>query len=168
MVITLVLFTTISVYAEVDVLKIYAWQKTVDQVEKQYITGKNHKEKNVSPANPGYNNKILNYILAINADLKESIILKRIAKGYTRDFLFVDKQLYSISDRYSKVKPGSIRKLTGKLEQYYGKPKKQSNRDLTINTYSRDNTKVICIIENSGQVTVYYYDKNLFKSLMKK
>ena len=167
-VIILFLFTTLPVYAEVNVLKIYAWQETVDQVEKQFITGKNYEEKNVSPSNPGYNNKILNYILAINAELKDSITIKRIVKGYTRDFIFVDNQLYSVSDRYNDVKSRSLRVLTSNLEKYYGKSQMHSNKGIRINTYSRDNTRVIGIIDASVEVTVYYYARNLFKSLMKK
>ncbi len=165
------LLTILPLQADVNVLRIYSWQKNTEKVQKQYISGQNLKGKVVSVASLGYNHKILNYILAINADLKQKVIVHRTESSFSRDFLFVNDTLYSVSDRYSRISKKNIENLLGSLKRNYGTPRTQNDGKVTINTYSKDNTKVLCIIETSQQgkqATVYYYAKNLFQSLMKK
>jgi len=174
-----ILFTAIIIFlstllpakADTPVLRIYSWQKNIEQVEKQYISGQKLKRNVVPVSKLGYTHKILNYILAINADLKEKVTIHRVESAFSRDFLFVNDILYSVSDRHNRISNKSIQSLLGSLKRYYGTPRVQHDRDVIINTYSKDNTKVIFIIETSKQgkkATVYYYAKNLFQSLMKK
>ncbi len=152
-------------------LRIYSWQKNTEQVKKKYISKQKLKGNVVPVSKLGYTHKILNYILAINDDLEEKVTIHRVASSFSRDFLFVNDTLYSVSDRHNRISDSSIQSLLGDLKRHYGTPRVQHHRDVTINTYSKDNTKVIFIIDASNQgknATVYYYAKNLFQSLMKK
>src|SRR6056297_287956 len=165
------LSTLLPAMADTPVLRIYSWQKNTEQVKKQYISGQKLKRNVVPVSKLGYTHKILNYILAIDADLKEKVTIYRVESSFSRDYLFVNDTLYAVSDRYKSISNKSIQSIIGSLKRYYGTPRVQHDRDVTINTYSKDNTKVIFIIETSKQgkkATVYYYAKNLFQSLMKK
>lgn len=151
-----------------DVLYVQNWEIKQKDVIKNYIHKASYKTYTLSQLQ-GYSNKLLNYILAIDENYKSRIVIVRVGSEITRDFMFIDDKLYVITDYMQKSSEGYISGAIAQLEKKYGVPQKQSESTTTTYTFTRDETKVIAIAENKGKqysLSVYYYYKNLFRSLM--
>ncbi|MCX8123780.1 MAG: hypothetical protein N3F66_06410 [Spirochaetes bacterium] len=152
-------------YVGIDVQK---WEVNENDVIKLYVQKAPFKKYSLSQLQ-GYSNKLLNYILAIDENYKTKVSIVRVTGEITRDFMFIDNKLYVVTDYLQKPSMDSITGAIAQLEKKYGYPQKQSEGATTTCTFTKDDTKIIAIAENKGKIyslTVYYYYKNLFRSLM--
>jgi len=151
-----------------DVLYVQNWEAKRKDVIKNYVQKTPYKTYTLSQLQ-GYSNKLLNYILAIDENYKSRIVIVRVGSDITRDFMLIDDKLYVITDYMQQSSEGYITGTIAQLEKQYGVPQKQSEGVTTTYTFTKDETKVIAIAENKGKyysLTIYYYYKNLFRSLM--
>lgn len=152
-------------YTGIDVQK---WEINQNDAVGLYIQKSPYKRYTLSQLQ-GYTNKLLNYILAIDENYKAKVVIFRVTSETTRDFMFIDNKLYVVTDYVQKPSEEYISGAIAQLEKKYGTPQKQSEGATTTWTFTRDDTKVIAIAESKGKnysLTVYYYYKNLFRSLM--
>lgn len=167
----MLLFVFISLVAMAgldDVLYVNNWEANQNDVITIYIQKLPYKTYTLSQLQ-GYSNKLLNYVLAIDENYKTKIIIVRVASDITRDFMFIGNKLYVITDYMQKSTEEYISKAIAQLGKQYGVPHKQSEGETTSYSFTKDETKVIAIAENKGKhysFTIYYYYKNLFRSLM--
>ncbi|MGQ9843903.1 MAG: hypothetical protein ACUVRK_10105 [Spirochaetota bacterium] len=167
----MLLFVFISLVAMAglyDVVYVKNWEVNQNEVIKIYIQTLPYKTYTLSQLH-GYTNKLLNYILAIDENYKTKVVIVRVASDITRDFMFIGNKLYVITDYMQKSTEEYILKAIAQLGKQYGVPQKQSEGETTSYTFTKDQTKVIAIAENKGKhysFTIYYYYKNLFRSLM--
>jgi len=118
-----------------------------------------------------YENRIMNYIVAIDSDLKSDITIFRTVKSPIRDLLFVKNRLYSILEDYGTVSAAVERRTLESLKKSYGEPSIQRDKQVVIYSFQDANTKVIMISTQKGSgydCKVYYYAARLFKMLMTK
>ncbi len=151
-----------------DAIDVQKWEISHDDVVKLYIQKSEYK-KYTLPQLQGYTNKLLNYILAIDENYRTKVNIVRVGGENTRDFLFIDNKLYVVTDYMQKPSRDYITGAIAKLEKKYGVPQKQSEGETTTYTFTMGETKVIAIAEPKSKnysLTVYYYYKNLFRSLM--
>lgn len=151
-----------------DVLYVKNWEVNQNDVIKIYIQKSPYKTYTLSQLQ-GYSNKLLNYVLAIDENYKTRVVIVRVAGDITRDFMFIGNKLYVITDYMQKSSEEYISKAIAQLQKQYGVPQKQSEGETASYTFTKDETKVIAIAENKGKhysFTIYYYYKNLFRSLM--
>ena len=157
--------TQVWAYIAMDIQK---WEIDTKDVITSYIQKLSYKRYTLNQLQ-GYKNKLLNYILAIDENFKDKIVIIRVTGDITRDFMFINNKLYVITDYMQKSSEDYISGAIAQLEKKYGVPQKQSEGATTTYTFTRDETKVIAIGENKGNnysLTIYYYYKNLFRSLM--
>ncbi|MEJ5362805.1 MAG: hypothetical protein WHV26_12160 [Spirochaetota bacterium] len=168
------LFTGLSIIIVVAqvwayvVMDIQKWEIDKNEAITSYIQKSPYKTYTLSQLK-GYSNKLLNYILAIDENYKDKVVILRVTSDSTRDFMFINNKLYVITDYMQKSSEVSISGTIAQLEKKYGVPQKQSEGTTTTYTFTRNETKVIAIGENKGNnyyLTIYYYYKNLFRSLM--
>ena len=168
---TIVMLKLLLLAADVwaySVVTIQKWGINQNDVIKKYLSNANYKQYALNQI-AGYNNKLLNYILAIDADYKNKITIFRTGKGITRDFMFIGTKLYVVTDYMQLSNAESSSEVISALGKIYGTPQKQTEANTTTYTYTKDQTKIIAILEAKGQkysMTIYYYYKNLFKSLL--
>ncbi len=152
-------------YIGIDVQK---WEINQNDAVKLYILQSPYKKYTLSQLQ-GYTNKLLNYILAIDENYKTRVVIVRVTSETTRDFMFIDNKLYVVTDYVQKPPEDYISGAIAQIEKKYGTPQKQSEGTTTTWTFTRGDTKVIAIADTKGKnysLTVYYYYKNLFRSLM--
>ncbi|MDH7552856.1 MAG: hypothetical protein QHH74_04295 [Spirochaetota bacterium] len=152
-------------YIAMDIQK---WEIDKKDVITSYIQKLSYKTYTLNQLQ-GYKNKLLNYILAIDENFKDKIVIIRVTSDITRDFMFINNKLYVITDYMQKSSEDYMSGAIAQLEKKYGVPQKQSEGATTTYTFTRDETKVIAIGEKKGNkysLTIYYYYKNLFRSLM--
>ncbi len=161
----IIIVSQVWAYVAMDIQK---WEIDKAEVIRSYIHTLSYKTYTLSQLK-GYSNKLLNYILAIDENYKNRLIVLRVTGDITRDFIFINNKLYVITDYMQKSSEDYILGAIAQLKKKYGVPQKQSEGATTTYTFTRDETKVIAIGENKGtncSLTIYYYYKNLFRSLM--
>lgn len=125
-----------------------------------------------SPADDNkYENRIMNYIIAIDTDLKSDIVIYRTLKAPVKDFLFVKNRLYSILEDYGNISSSEEQRTIDSLKKTYGEPSVLRDKNVVIYSYQDANTKVIMISSQKGNAyncKAYYYASKLFKMLMTK
>jgi hypothetical protein len=160
-----IVISQVWAYVAMDIQK---WEIDKKDVITSYIHKSPYKTYTLSQLK-GYSNKLLNYILAIDENYKDKIVILRVTSDITRDFMFINNKLYVITDYMQKSSEDYISGAIAQLGEKYGMPQKQSEGATTTYTFTRDETKVISIAEKKGNnysLTIYYYYKNLFRSLM--
>ena len=163
-----VFILSVTIAGAYDVLYVKNWEVNQNDVIKNYIHKSPYKMYTLSQLQ-GYTNKLLNYILAIDENYKDKVVIIRVSSDITRDFMFINNKLYVITDYMQKSSEEYISGTIAQLEKQYGVPQKQSEGTTTTYTFTKDESKVIAIAENKGKhysLTIYYYYKNLFRSLM--
>ncbi|MGB4267548.1 MAG: hypothetical protein WBK20_00055 [Spirochaetota bacterium] len=161
----IIIVAQVWAYVAMDIQK---WEIDKKEVIKSYIHTLSYKTYTLNQLK-GYSNKLLNYILAIDENYRDKIVILRVTGDITRDFMFINNKLYVITDYMQKSSEDYISGTIALLEKKYGVPQKQSEGTTKTYTFTRDETKVIAIGENKGNnysLTIYYYYKNLFRSLM--
>lgn len=161
----IIVIAQVWAYVAMDIQK---WEIDKNDVITSYIQKSPYKTYKLSQLK-GYSNKLLNYILAIDENYKDKVIILRVTGDITRDFMLINNKLYVITDYMQKSSEDYISGAIAQLGKKYGVPQKQSEGTTTTYTFTRDETKVIAIGENKGNnysLTIYYYYKNLFRSLM--
>lgn len=146
-----------------------AWGTSRDvTIKKQALAANNFTE--FSPADhPEYENKIMNYIVAIDANLKNKINIVRTKEDPRRDFLFVNNKLYSVLEDYGKISNDKFQSIIRNLSGVFGRPSVQQDRNMTIHTFFNDKTKVLVLSNAKGgavECRIYLYSGKLFKMLM--
>ncbi|MCP4762486.1 MAG: hypothetical protein GY870_11955 [archaeon] len=144
-----------------------SWAISRDAVIKENITPST-KYIEFSPAKkPKYENKIMNYIVALDQELMNEIKIIRIQANPEKDFLMVKNKLYSIKESYNSISKKKMDKVIKKLTSRYGKSSLQKDEKMVIYTFSNNQTKVLVYSYlKSKKAEVYLYAKQLFKMLI--
>jgi hypothetical protein len=146
------------------------WGISRDEVISKYLAADKFTEFKPS-ARPEYENKIMNYIVAIDSGLKDRIQILRGGKGPRADYLFVDEKLYCVLEDYDLISVAALGELVKGMSSIYGKSNIQKDRSMTIYSFFSSETKVLVLASvKSGRVEVkaYYYASKLFKMLIMK
>lgn len=119
---------------------------------------------------PEYENKIMSYITAIDADLVKKITIVRVKSQPVTDYLFVGDRLYTIMESWGEIDAGKGKTIETTLSGKYGAPLVQQDKNFYIYSYKNDKTKVLYyltkISDTRSKCTVYYYTKKLFRALI--
>ena len=118
---------------------------------------------------PNYNNKIMNFIVAIDNSLKSKIFVLRSKSKPTKDFLFVNNRLYSIMENHGRISNDNLNIIINRLTITYDKPNIQKDKFMIVYSYFDKHTKVLVYAfkkNNNIKCRVYHYAKNLFKMLI--
>jgi hypothetical protein len=144
------------------------WGISKEEVIKRYLP-KDKKYIQFDATRPNYENKIMNYIIAIDRDLKQKIKILRSSEKPVRDFLFVNDKLYSVLENQGILSSKKQSKLIEYLTSQFGTPTIQHDKRMTIYSFKGIKTKVL-LLSNTGSVNteckIYFYASNLFKMLI--
>lgn len=146
----------------------YRWGSDSKSVLKYYIKDTPHFKFSVSHM-PSYHNKIMNYILAIDSNLKSNISIIRASSDPVKDYLLVNRKLYSVLEYHGTIPQNNFNSIITKLSPIYGNPTVQQDKDLTIYSFFGSNTKVITLAHkknNNVECKIYFYASKLFKMLI--
>jgi len=146
----------------------YRWGADKKSVFTFYVKNTPHFEFSVSRM-PSYKNKIMNYILAIDSNLKDRITIIRASSDPVRDYLFVNKKLYSVLEYHGRIPKNDLSDIIKNLSSVYRDPTIQKDKGLTIYSFMGDNTKVITLArdkKNAVECKTYFYASNLFRMLL--
>lgn len=161
----LVLLPLLQVKADDEAKK--EWGISIDQLKKN-ITGTPYTE--FSPdTTPNYENKILNYIIAIDNNFKSKTKVIQLSNSPVCDYLFVKNKLYSVKNDFGSTTAKVFNDKMAALTKVYGMPAIQQDSSMTTHSFADENTKVLVISskkQNNIEFTVYYYPAKLFKMLM--
>ena len=119
---------------------------------------------------PEYENKIMSYITAIDAELIRKITIIRVKSQPVSDYLFVGDRLYTIMESWGEVEARRGKEIETALTGRYGAPLVQQDKNLSIYSYNNDTTKLLYYLmkvsDTRSKCTVYYYTKKLFRILI--
>jgi hypothetical protein len=119
---------------------------------------------------PNYENKIMSYITAIDADLIKKITIVRIKNQPMVDYLFVSDRLYTIMENWGEIEPKKSKEIESTLTTQYGAPLVQQDKNFFIYSFNNDKTKVLYYLmkqtDGNSKCIVYYYTKKLFRMLI--
>jgi hypothetical protein len=147
----------------------YEWGSPMARVKKAITPGANATE--FSPADdPNYENKIMSYITAIDADLVKKITIVRVKAQPMVDYLFVNDKLYTVMESWGEVEPNKSKEIETNLTTQYGAPLVQQDKNFYTYSYNNDKTKVLYYLvkqpDGKAKCIVYYYTKKLFRILI--
>jgi hypothetical protein len=145
----------------------FEWGISKEEMIRRYAS---QKHRVLTPASdPAYKNKIMNYIIAIDQDLKPKIAIIRSSNGIVRDFLLIDNTLYSVLERHGIITPEKRDEIVRMLTAKFGSPSIQRDKKITIYSFRGEKTKALLIFHDRSsdtQCTIYFYARNLFKMLI--
>ncbi len=143
------------------------WGISKPTVISKYL-GKDYVE--FQPINkPDYENKIMNYIIAIDSNNKGKITILRTKKIPEKDFLLVNNKLYSVLENYDLISASAVNDIIKRLTDTYGTATIQKDKNMTIYSYMSKKTKVLVLTYSKAgkqECKVYYYASQLFKMLI--
>ena len=84
---------------------------------------------------PKYQNKILSYITAIDADLANKIMIVRTDSSPVIDYLFVNDKLYTVMENWGRVDQATEKSIQSRLGAKFGQPVIQKDASLHIYSY---------------------------------
>ncbi|MCX7679963.1 MAG: hypothetical protein N2316_12220 [Spirochaetes bacterium] len=146
----------------------YNWGIDKDETIKKHFPSGNY--ISFTPTQkPEYENKILSFILAINSEIKDRIVILRIESNPQRDFLFIRNKLYSVLENYGVLPAGEFEKLINKLSSIYKEPNIQKDKNtVTYSFYGKDTKVLVLSYEKQKLVDckVYHYASKLFRILI--
>ena len=146
----------------------YRWGTDTKSVYTHYVKNSPNFEFSVSRM-PSYKNKIMNYILAIDSSLKDRITIIRASSDPVKDYLFVNKKLYSVLEYHGKISNNSLNTIIKNLSSVYKNPTIQQDKKLTVYSFMGAKTKVITLArknKNAIECKTYFYAGNLFRMLL--
>lgn len=144
------------------------WGISKEEVIKRYLQ-KDNKYVEFDANKPRYENKIMNYIIAIDRDLKQKIKILRSSKKPVRDFLLVNDKLYSVLENQGILSLKKQNKIIDSLTAQFGTPTIQRDKRMTIYSFKGRDTKVLLLSKpesNKIECKIYFYASNLFKMLI--
>ncbi len=119
---------------------------------------------------PDYKNKILGFILGIDANAADRILILRTGSDPRIDYLFVNNRLYTVMEDYGIVNETRIRGIQSALERLYGPHHLKQDSNLYIYSYKNDTTRVLFYVirqsEERNQCRLYLYTSRLFSTLL--
>ena len=146
----------------------YNWGMRKEDVMTKLISNAEHTAFTPS-AKPEYENKILNFILAINSDMKERITILRTGTVPPRDFLLINNKLYSVLENYGVMPAASLDKVIQELTTAYKQPNIQKDKNMVTYSFYGKDTKVLVLSyqkQNLVDCKVYHYASKLFRILI--
>ncbi len=146
----------------------YNWGISRKAIIDAYISPREYTEFRHSER-PDYQNKIMNYIIAINSALSDKITIIRSKSDPEKDFLLVNNKLCSVLEDYNRLSHSSLASIISNLSGRYKQPSIQKDRDLTIYSFFDNRTKIIVIAQDKDRLVsckVYYYSSKLFRMLL--
>jgi hypothetical protein len=146
----------------------YNWGISRTAIIESYISPREYTEFRHTER-PDYQNKIMNYIIAINSALSDKITIIRSKSDPEKDFLLVNNKLCSVLENYNRLSHSSLSSIISNLSGRYKQPSIQKDRDLTIYSFFNNKTKVIVIAQDKDRLVsckVYYYSSRLFRMLL--
>ncbi|OHD65815.1 MAG: hypothetical protein A2176_02020 [Spirochaetes bacterium RBG_13_51_14] len=119
---------------------------------------------------PKYENKIMSYIIAIDNNLIDKILIVRVKSQPVIDYLFVSDKLYTVMENWGEVDQKTEKNIQSRLASQFGEPLVQKDNNFYIYSFKSDKTKVLCYVmklsDGKSKCKVYYYTKQLFKMLI--
>lgn len=147
----------------------YEWGTSIAAVRKG-IPGGAATVQFAPSEDPAYENKIMSYITAIDAELVKKITIVRVKSEPVTDYLFVGDKLYTIMESWGDIDARRGKEIETALAGKYGAPLVQQDKSLSIYSYNNDRTKVLFYLtkvsDTRSRCTVYYYTKKLFRILI--
>lgn len=146
----------------------YNWGMCKDDVVKKHLGAASYSSFSPS-AKPEYDNKILNFILAINNDTKEKISIMRSAGVPERDYLLINGKLYSVLENYGAIPSSGLDRVIGELSSTYKSPTVQKDKNMVTYSFYGKDTKVLVLSsqkQNLVDCKVYHYAGKLFRILI--
>jgi len=146
----------------------YEWGMRRDAVAAKYLKGVEHTSFTPS-SKPEYENKILNFILAINADIKDRITIIRSDTAPPRDYLLINNKLYSVMENYGVMPSAGLDKVIDGLSSVYRQPNIQKDKNMVTYSFYGKETKVLVLSyqkQNLVDCKVYHYASKLFRILI--
>ncbi len=115
---------------------------------------------------PGYSNRIINFMMTIDPEIKNDLKILRIPGKPAADYLFVKNRLYSVTENWGIVDKSLAEKILQSLLKEYRKPEKKEKGLLSIYTFVKGRTKIILYQKPQDNFTVkvrlYIYSMDLF------
>ncbi len=146
----------------------YEWGTRKDRVMSRYIGSAEHTSFTPS-SKPEYENKILNFILAINSDMKERIVILRTAGGPMKDYLLINDKLYSVLENYGTMPASTFERVISDLSSKYKTPTIQKDKSMTTYSFQDKESKVLVLSyqkQNLVDCNIYHYASRLFRILI--
>lgn len=168
----LALFFTILIFFTLTLIPASAqfeWGADIDAVKKS-LGGDGNFKQFTPRQKPDYENKIINYITAVDEGVIEKIIILQTNSAPITDYLFVNNKLYTSLEDWGDIDSAKHTSLKNKLDSQYGTPSLQQDGSISVYSYSDSKTKVIFYSKKvSGtkySCRVYFYAKQLFRLLI--
>ncbi len=145
------------------------WSASKDEVIKTNIKS-GEKYDIFSPADKSdYENKIMNYIIALDKELKNEMKILRIKAEPERDFLLVKNKLYCLKEDYKTISKATLDEVLKGLSAKYGQATQQKDTSIETYTLADKETKVLVLAQIKApnyKCIIYYYPSRLFKMLI--
>lgn len=154
--------------AEASAEEHYRWGMDRMAVVASYIPSRDFIEFKLAER-PDYENKILNYIIAIDSNLSSKVTVIRGKSRPETDYLFVRGSLCSVLENYGMMPRNSFSAMMERLKTDYGNPGIQKDDTTTTYSFFSDKSKIIVLSKDRQQTVdckVYYYASRLFRMLI--
>jgi hypothetical protein len=117
-----------------------------------------------------YTNKIMTYITGIDATTRDKMEILRLKSSPVRDYLFVDKKLFSVMDDHGETTVKNVKDLRESLSVRFGQNEVKKDYGLLVYSYSDKKTRVLLyaktVDDNLVKCRIYYYPEKLFMMLL--
>jgi hypothetical protein len=145
------------------------WGTTLDDFKKS-LSGDMNVVQFTPKDQPGYKNKILNFITAIDDSYITKTIILRINTVPRTDYLFVKEKLYTKLEDWLVADKKLQDSIYNRLKSIYGEPSIQKDGNFYIYSFNSKDTKVLfyklVYADGNAKCKVYYYTSKLFKMLI--
>ncbi len=148
----------------------HRWGMKINALEKDLSARQIRLRRFVPQERPRYKNKIMTYILSVDPTVESKMVILRHRKKIVRDYLFVNRRLYSVLDDMGNVSQGEVNATERRLRARFGRASVDKKKYLTIRSYKNDTTKVLfyskLVQDGKYRCKVYFYASSIFRMLL--
>lgn len=143
-----------------------AWGRTAGELTQELSRANTQFEEINLQKNPGYRNRMIDFIVKVDAGLKEKITVIRARTDPERDYLFLSGRLFSVRERYGDLSRERFDSIAREMRSAFGEPVITEEKKTTVHSYAGRGTRAILRSRRTQagvECIAYYYDSNLFR-----
>lgn len=147
-----------------------AWGRTTSELIQDLSRANTQFEEISLQKNPGYRNRMIDFIVKVDAELREKITVIRARTDPEKDYLFLSGRLFSVRERYGDLSQERFDSIAGRLRSAFGEPVITEEKKTTVHSYAGRGTKAILRSRRTPagvECIAYYYDSNLFRIMFR-
>ncbi len=143
-----------------------SWGRTTASVIEELSRANTGYEEINLLKNPGYRNRVIDFIVKVDSGLREKITVIRARTDPEKDYLFLSGRLFSVRERYGALSQERFEATVKDLRSEFGEPELGREKNVSVRSYTGRGTKAIMRSRTTAggiECSVYYYDSRLFR-----